>query len=82
MTKIEKEYDISKKIFEKIYDNTYKIVYITDEYWQKIRPEYVNLVKNNELQLKDEKLLLSKVKKLKDRTTLSEFNELIETEEK
>ncbi len=82
LTKIEKEYDISKKIFEKIYDNTYKIVYITDEYWQKIRPEYVNLVKNNELQLKDEKLLLSKVKKLKDRTTLSEFNELIETEEK
>lgn len=79
---IEKNYDLSKELLNKIFNADYKIVYITDEYWQNIRPQYVKLVKNNELEFKDELQLLSKINELKNKTSVNEFDELIEMEEK
>ena len=62
--------------------NQYKIVYITDSYWKKIRPKYVELVKNNKLELKDEEYLLSQINKIKNKNSVNEFDDLIEMEEK
>ena len=82
LDEIEKKYDLSKELFNKIFDLNYKIVYITSEYWHEIRPKYVKLVKNNELDIKDELHLLSEIKKIKNKTSVNEFKELIEMEEK
>ena len=79
---IEETYDLSKELLSKIFNSTYKIVYITDEYWKNIRPKYVKLVKNNELELKDEEYLLSIISKIKNKNSVNEFSELIEMEEK
>lgn len=82
LVEIEKIYDLSKEIIKEILNSEYKIVYITDEYWQNIRPKYVKLVRNNELETKDELQLLSKINKIKNETSVNEFDELIEMEEK
>lgn len=82
LVEIEKNYDFSKEMIKEILNSKYKIVYITDEYWKSIRPKYVELVKNNELEIKDELQLLSKINKIKSETSVNEFDELIEMEEK
>lgn len=82
LVEIEKNYDFSKEMIKEILNSKYKIVYITDEYWKNIRPKYVELVKNNELEIKDELQLLSKINKIKSETSVNEFDELIEMEEK
>lgn len=82
LIKIEKNYDVSKDLISNISNNQYKIVYITDSYWKKIRPKYVELVKNNKLELKDEEYLLSQINKIKNKNSVNEFDDLIEMEEK
>ena len=82
LLEIEKNYDLSKKLINQILNNEYKIVYITSEHWKKIRPKYVELVKNCKLDIKDEKILISKINKIKTNNSVNEFNELIEMEEK
>ncbi len=52
LLEIEKNYDLSKKLINQILNNEYKIVYITSEHWKKIRPKYVELVKNCKLHIK------------------------------
>ena len=69
-------------IVHKRFNHKYKIVSITLDYWKEIRPKYVNLVKNNELDIKDEEFLLSKIKKIQQNNSVNEFDELIEMEEK
>ena len=78
LLEIEKNYDLSKKLINQILNNEYKIVYITSEHWKKIRPKYVELVKNCKLDIKDEKILISKINKIKTNNSVNEFNELIE----
>ena len=80
--KMEKNYDVSKDLIEKVSNNVYKIVYMADENWKNIRPKYVELVKNNLLELKDEEYLISQIKDIKNKNSVNEFNELIEMEEK
>ncbi len=82
LIKIEDNYDLSKELIKEVLNNEYKIVYITEEHWQNIRPEYVRLVKNNELELKDETSLLLKINEMKNNNSMNEFDELIEMEEK
>lgn len=82
LLRIENDYDLSIELIKKICDSKYKVVYITEEYWQSIRPKYVKLVKNNELKIKDEKELLDQIKKIKTESSMNDFNELIEVEEK
>ena len=82
LLEIEKNYDLSKKLINQILNNEYKIVYITSEHWKKIRPKYVELLKNCKLYIKDEKILISKINKIKTNNSVNEFNELIEMEEK
>lgn len=79
---IEDNYDLSKELLNNIFNSTYKIVYITNEHWKNIRPKYVELVKNNELELKDEEYLISIISKIKNKNSVNEFSELIEMEEK
>lgn len=81
LQKLEIGYDLSKKIIKDVVNNEYKIVYITHDYWKKIRPKYVMMVKNNELELKDEEYLLSQINKIKNENSVNEFNDLIEMEE-
>ena len=80
--KIEKNYDISKELIKKISNKLYKIVYLPDEKWKKIRPKYVELVKNNLLELRDEEYLISQINDIKNKNSVNEFDELIEMEEK
>lgn len=82
LIKMEDNYELGKELIKKVLNNEYKIVYITEEHWQNIRPEYVRLVKNNELELKDETSLLLKINEIKDCNSMNEFDELIEMEEK
>ena len=82
LLEIEKNYDLSKKLINQILNNEYKIVYITSEHLKKIRPKYVELVKNCKLDIKDEKILISKINKIKTNNSVNEFNVLIEMEEK
>ena len=81
ISRIEKEYDNSKELLKEIYDQNYKIVYISEQYWKKVRPEFVKKDKNGELQIIDESEVLDKLKKINDKNLVEEFNELIEMEE-
>ena len=81
ISRIEKEYDNSKELLKEIYDQNYKIVYISEQYWKKVRPEFVEKAKNGELQIIDESEVLDKLKKINDKNLVEEFNELIEMEE-
>lgn len=79
---VENNYDLSKKLLNNVLNSTYKIVYISNEYWKSIRPKYVELVKNKKLELKDEEYLISQINKIKNNNSVNEFSELIEMEEK
>ena len=81
ISRIEKEYDNSKELLKEIYDQNYKVVYISEQYWKKVRPEFVEKAKNGELQIIDESEVLDKLKKINDKNLVEEFNELIEMEE-
>jgi DNA polymerase-3 subunit gamma/tau len=79
---VENNYDLSKELLSNVLNSTYKIVYISNEYWKSIRPKYVELVKNKKLELKDEEYLISQINKIKNNNSVNEFSELIEMEEK
>lgn len=79
---VENNYDLSKELLNNVLNSTYKIVYISNEYWKSIRPKYVELVKNKKLELKDEEYLISQINKIKNNNSVNEFSELIEMEEK
>lgn len=81
VNRIEKEYDNSKELLKEIYNSSYKLVYITDEFWQKVRPEYVAKARNGELELINEEEALNELKKMNTNNSVNEFNELIEMEE-
>lgn len=81
VNRIEKEYDNSKELLKEIYNSSYKLVYITDEFWQKVRPEYVAKARNGELELINEEEALNELKKTNVNNSFTEFNELIEMEE-
>ena len=81
ISRIEKEYDNSKELLNEIYNENYKVVYISEQYWKKVRPEFVEKAKNGELQIIDESEVLDKLKKINYKNLVEEFNELIEMEE-
>ena len=81
ISRIEKEYDNSKELLYEIYNENYKVVYISEQYWKKVRPKFVEKAKNGELQIIDESEVLDKLKKINDKNLVEEFNELIEMEE-
>ena len=78
LNRIENNYDSSKKLINKICDKEYKIVYVTAEYWNEIRPYYVEKVKNGMLDYIDEKKIIEKIKKIKRKDSINEFSDLIE----
>ncbi len=82
--RIENNYDQSKELIKKVLGTSYKLVYITENNWKKIRPEYVLKAKNNQLELIDEDTYLSKIKQedLKKTNSTKDFNDLIVMEEK
>ena len=79
VNRIEKEYDISKELLKKIYNDSFKIVYISNSFWNDIRPLYVEKIKNGELELIDEEKVLEK---LKNNNSVNDFSDLIEMEER
>ncbi len=81
LNKLEKCYDKSRELINKVFSSNYKIVYITDEYWQKVRPMYAEKAKRNQLNIIDEKELLEKIKKYDEKKSVNEFYELIEMED-
>ena len=82
LNKIEKNYDESIILLEKIIGKYYKVVYIQEEYWFKNRPKYIDMVKNKSLEFKDEVYILSKIEKIKNNSSFNDFSDLIEMEEK
>ena len=81
VNRIEKVYDNSKELMKEILNENYKLVYISNDYWQKIRPLYAQKVKNNELNHIDEQKVLEELKQKQNNNSVNEFNELIEMEE-
>lgn len=82
LKKVEKQYDLSKNIIKKIYQHEYKVVYVTEEFWKINRPDFVEKVRKNELILMDETKTLQEIKKIIENKSVSEFDDLIEMEEK
>lgn len=80
LDRMEKTYDVGKDLITQIYNNNYRIVYITEEKWQLVRPMYIKKIKNNELELLDEEYLLSQINNMKKKNSFSEFDDLIEME--
>ena len=82
--RIENNYDQSKELIKEVLGASYKLVYITEDNWKKIRPEYVLKAKNNKLELIDEDTYLSKMKQgeLEKTNSTKDFNDLIVMEEK
>ena len=82
--RIENNYDQSKELIKEVLGASYKLVYITEDNWKKIRPEYVLKAKNNQLELIDEDTYLSKIKQeeLEKTNSTKDFNDLIVMEEK
>jgi len=68
ISRIEKEYDNSKELLNEIYNENYKVVYISEQYWKKVRPKFVEKAKNGELQIIDESEVLDKLKKKMTKT--------------
>lgn len=81
LKRIEKEYDISKELLKEIYNCEYKIVYVLEQYWKEVRPNFVEKVKNGEIEIIDEKEYLNKLKQINNKNSMKEFNDLIEMEE-
>lgn len=81
VNRIEKEYDNSKELLKEIYNENYKVVYISSDCWKKVRPTYVEKAKNGTLEIIDENEILEKIKKINNKNSVNEFNELIEMEE-
>ena len=81
VNRVEKIYDNSKDLLKEILNNNYKLVYISSDYWSKIRPIYAKKVKNKALQYIDEKQALDELKSKQNNNLLNEFGELIEMEE-
>ncbi len=81
VNRIEKEYDNSKELLKEIYNESYKLVYITDNFWQEVRPKYVEKARNGELELINEEEALNELKKTNINNSVNEFTELIEMEE-
>ena len=81
VNRIEKVYDNSKELMKEILNENYKLVYISNDYWQKIRPLYAQKVKNKELNHIDEQKVLEELKLKQNNNSVNEFNELIEMEE-
>ena len=82
VNRVEKEYDISKELLKDIYNDSFKIVYISDDYWHKVRPEYIEKIKNKTISLIDEEEILNELKEKNNKTSVNEFSDLIEMEEK
>ena len=83
LKRCEKNYDISKELINIIFQNNYKLVYITAENWKIERPKYAEAFKNNELILIDESELINKIKNEKEKNksnSMSEFDEFVEME--
>ena len=80
LSRIENKYDQNRQLLNKLYDNNYKIVCVTDDYWKKVRPYYVEKVRNNQLEIKDEEYLISQINKIRKENSIEDFNELIEVE--
>lgn len=80
VNRIESKYDNSKDLLEKILNQKYKIVYISSEYWKKIRPEFAKKVKEGTIEYIDENKMLNKIRETNN--FVDEFNDLIEMEEK
>lgn len=80
LDRMEKTYDVGKDLITQIYNNNYRIVYITEKKWQLVRPMYIKKIKNNELELLDEEYLLSQINNMKKKNSFSEFDDLIEME--
>ena len=80
LEKLRKKEYLNNDFFKTKIDLNIKLVYITEEYWKKIRPEYVSKLKNNNLKYIDEKTIITNNESKKDENSISEFNELIEME--
>ena len=80
VNRIESKYDNSKDLLEKILNQKYKIVYISSEYWKKIRPEFAKKVKEGTIEYIDENKILNKIREINN--FVDEFDDLIEMEEK
>ena len=81
VNRVEKEYDISKDLLKEIYNDSFKIVYISDDYWHKVRPEYIEKIKNKTISLMSEEEILNELKEKNNKTSVNEFSDLIEMEE-
>ncbi len=82
VNRIEEEYDISKELLKEIYNDSFKIVYISDSFWKDVRPSYVEKIKNGGLELIDEEKALEELKNKNNNNSVNDFSDLIEMEER
>lgn len=81
LKRIEKEYDTSKELIKEIYNYEYKIVYISEQHWKEIRPKFIEKIKTGKIEFINEKECLENLKKIENKNSMQEFNDLIEMED-
>ena len=80
LKKLESNYDNVKIIINNILDKTLKIVLLSNDKWQDIRPKYVKKVKNKELTYLEETNIILKIKEINNKKTINIFDDIIEIE--
>ena len=80
--KLTENYDIVKKILNELFLKKYKVVFVSEEWWQKQRPIFVEKMRNKKMNYLEENDIINEIKKETEKKSVNQFDELIEMEAK
>ena len=70
-----------KKYPEVVFLRKIRIVYISEQHWKEIRPKFIEKIKTGKIEFINEKECLENLKKIENKNSMQEFNDLIEMED-
>lgn len=80
--KLTENYDIVKKILNELFLKKYKVVFVSEEWWQEQRPIFVEKMRNKKMNYLEENDIINEIKKETEKKSVNQFDELIEMEAK
>lgn len=80
--KLTENYDIVKKILNELFLKKYKVVFVSEEWWQEQRPIFVEKMRNKKMNYLKENDIINEIKKETEKKSVNQFDELIEMEAK
>lgn len=80
--KLTENYYIVKKILNELFLKKYKVVFVSEEWWQEQRPIFVEKMRNKKMNYLEENDIINDIKKETEKKSVNQFDELIEMEAK